>query len=143
WSGAHWQSHGVNAVILDDSPHCNGHNSHQIHFLQGNGLRLIPRDGNFTGKLHSGDGAGALAVLTGEAGSGSGQFRLTVYADDWEMAAAVGGWETTFPYAYGTYQWMIDKCAVESAWLHTWKLDAALDNPDFNGDTFTPTYGTY
>ena len=143
WTGAHWQAHGVNGVILDDSPHCNGHNSHQIHFLSGNGLRIIPRDGNFTGKLHSGDGAGALAVLTGEANSGNGQFRLTVYADDWEMAAAVGGWETTFPYAYGTYQWMIDKCSVESAWLHTWKLDAALNNPDFNGDTFTPTYGTY
>jgi hypothetical protein len=143
WTGAHWQSHGVNGVILDDSPHCNGHNNHQIHFLQGNGLRLIPRDANFTGKLHSGDGSGALAVLTDEANSGNGQYRITVYADDWEMAAAVGGWETTFPYAYGTYQWMIDKCSTESAWLHTWKLDAALNNPDFNGDTFTPTYGTY
>ncbi len=143
WSGAHWQSHGVNGVILDDWPHCNGHNSHQIHFLQGNGLRIIPRDGNFTGKLHSGDGAGALAILTGEANSGSGQYRITVYADDWEMAAAVGGWQNTFPYAFGTYQWMIDKCSTESAWLHTWKLDAALGNPDFNGDTFTPTYGTY
>ncbi len=143
WSGAHWQAHGINGVILDDSPHCNGHNSHQIHYLAGNGLRIIPRDGNFTGKLHSGDGTGALAVLTGEANSGSGQYRLTVYADDWEMAAAVGGWETTFPYAFGTYQWMIDKCSTESAWLHTWKLDDALNNPDFAGDTFTPTYGTY
>ncbi len=143
WTGAHWQDHGINGVILDDWPHCNGHNSHQIHFLQGNGLRMIPRDGNFTGKLHSGDGAGALAVLTGEAGSGSGKYRITVYADDWEMSAAVGGWESTFPYAYGTYQWMIDKCSTESAWLHTWKLDAAISNADFNGDTFTPTYGTY
>jgi hypothetical protein len=143
WSGAHWQAHGINGVILDDSPHCNGHNSHQIHFLQGNGLRLIPRDGNFTGKLHTGDGAGALAVLTGEAASGNGQFRLVTYADDWEMAAGVGGWETTFPNAQTTYQWMIQKCAIESAWLHTWKLDPALNNPDFNGDTFKPTYGTY
>ena len=143
WTGAHWQAHGINGIILDDSPHCNGHNNHQIHYLQGNGLRLIPRDGNFTGKMHAGDGAGALAVLTGEANSGSGQFRLTVYADDWEMAAAVGGWETTMPNALPTYQWMIGKCSTESAWLHTWKLDAALNNPDFNGDTFTPTYGTY
>lgn len=143
WSGAHWQAHGINGVILDDSPHCDGHNNHQIHFLSGNGLRLIPRDGNFTGKLHAGDGAGALAVLTGEAGSGSGQYRITVYADDWEMAAAMGGWQTTMPYAQGTYQWIINKCSTESSWLHTWKLDAALNNADFNGDTFTPKYGTY
>ncbi len=143
WSGAHWQANGVHGVILDDWPHCNGHNKHQIHFLQGNGLRIIPRDGDFTGKLHTGDGAGALAILSGEAGSGSGQYRITVYADDWEMAAAVGGWQNTFPNALGTYRWMIDKCATESAWIHTWKLDAALVNPDFNGDTFTPTYGTY
>lgn len=143
WSGAHWQAHGVDGVVVDDWPHCAGHNPHQIHFLQGNGLRLIPRDSDFTGRLHSGDGAGALAILTNEANSGVGQYRITVYADDWEMAAAVGGWETTFPYAFGTYQWIIDKCATESAWLHTWKLDAALGNPDFNGDTFTPTYGTY
>jgi hypothetical protein len=143
WSGAHWQAQGVNGVILDDWPHCAGHNKHQIHFLQGNGLRIIPRDGDFTGKLHSGDGAGALAILTGEANSGTGQYRITVYADDWEMAAAVGGWQNTFPYALGTYQWMIDKCSTESAWLSTWKLDAALGNPNFGGDTFTPTYGTY
>jgi hypothetical protein len=143
WSGAHWQGNGVGAVILDDWPHCAGHDKHRIHFLQGNGLRIVPRDGDFTGKLHTGDGAGALAILAGEAAGPNGQYRITVYADDWEMAAAVGGWENTFPYAIGTYRWMIDKCATESAWIHTWKLDPALANPDFNGDTFTPTYGTY
>lgn len=143
WSGAHWQANGVGAVILDDWPHCAGHDKHRIHFLQGNGLRIVPRDGDFTGKLHTGDGAGALAILAGEAGGPNGQYRITVYADDWEMAAAVGGWENTFPMALGTYRWMIDKCATESAWIHTWKLDPALANADFNGDTFTPTYGTY
>lgn len=143
WSGAHWQANGVGGIILDDSPHCNGHNKHQIHFLQGNGLRIIPRDGDFTGKLHTGDGQGALNILVNEANSGVGQFRLTVYADDWEMAAEVAGWQTTFPNALETYLWMIDKCSVESAWLSTWKLDPALTNPNFNGDTFTPTYGTY
>ena len=143
WSGAHWQANGIGAVILDDWPHCAGHNKHQIHSLQGNGLRIIPRDGDFTGKLHTGDGQGALNILVNEANSGVGQFRITVYADDWEMAAEVAGWQTTYPNALETYLWMIDKCQVESAWLSTWKLDAALANPNFNGDTFTPTYGTY
>lgn len=143
WSGSHWQAHGVNGVILDDYPHCAGHDNHRIHFLQGNGLRIIPRDGNFTNKLHTGDGAGALQVLTDLANSGLGQYRIALYADDWEMAAEMGNWENVFPNALETYQWMIDKCQTESAWLHTWKLDAALANPDFNGDTFSPTYGTY
>ena len=143
WSGAHWQANGIGAVILDDWPHCNGHNKHQIHTLAGNGLRIIPRDGDFTGRLHTGDGAGALAILVDEANSGVGQFRLTVYADDWEQAAEVAGWENTFPFALDTYLWMLDKCSTESAWLSTWKLDPAVANPNFNGDTFTPTYGTY
>jgi hypothetical protein len=143
WSGAHWQDHGVNAIILDDSPHGAGVDKDQIHYLSGNGLRIVLRDGDFTGKLHAGDGAGALATLQGLAASGIGQYRLVTYADDWEMAAAVGGWQNTMPFALGTYQWMIDKCATESAWLHTWKLDAALGNADFNGVTFVPGTGTY
>ncbi len=142
-TSSHWQAHGINGVILDDWPHLQGHDNHQIHTMYGTGLRLIPRDADFTGKLHSGDGAGALAVLSGLAGSGLGTYRLVTYADDWEMAAGMGNWATDFPYAYGTYQWMIDKCATESAWLHTWKLDPALGNPNFNGDTFTPTNATY
>lgn len=143
WSGAHWQSNGFGAVILDDWPHCAGHNKHQIHVLQGNGLRIVPRDGDFTGRLHTGDGAGALQILVDEANSGVGAFRITVYADDWEQAAEVAGWETTFPFALDTYLWMINKCATESAWLSTWKLDPAVANPNFTGATFTPTYGTY
>lgn len=142
-SSSHWQAHGINGVILDDWPHLQGHDNHQIHTLSGTGLRLIPRDADFTGKMHAGDGAGALAVLTGLAGSGLGTYRLVSYADDWEMAAEMGNWATDFPFALDTYLWMIDKCQTESAWLHTWKLDPALGNANFNGDTFTPTHGTY
>ncbi len=143
WSGAHWQANGIQAVVLDDWPHCAGHSKNRIHTLQGNGLRIIPRDGDFTGRILSGDGAGALGLLTDLANSGVGQYRITVYADDWEMAAEVAGWESVFPFGLDTYDWMIGKCQSESAWLHTWKLDPAIANSDFNGDTFTPTYGTY
>jgi hypothetical protein len=143
FTGNHWQAHGINAVILDDSPHCNGHDAHRIHTVAANGLRIIPRDGYFTGRMHVGDGAAALAVLTGLADSGVGQYRLVTYADDWEQAAEMGNWANDYPFALDTYLWMIDKCQTESAWLHTWKLDPAINNADFNGDTFTPVNSTY
>ncbi|MBI5835939.1 MAG: T9SS type A sorting domain-containing protein [Candidatus Eisenbacteria bacterium] len=144
WMGDNFGGHGVNAVILDDDIHGQGYDNHQIHTMAGTGLRVILRDSNFTGKLHAGDGAGALAILTGLAGSGQGTFRLVTYGDDWEMAAGMGNWATDMPYAYGTYLWMINKCQAEAAWLHTWKLDAALDNPNFAGNpSMNVTYGTY
>ncbi len=144
WIGDNWTPHGVNGVILDDDLHGMGYDNHQIHTLNGTSLRVILRDSDFTGKMHAGDGAGALAVLQSLASSGSGTYRIVVYADDWEMAAAVGGWEVTMPYAKGTYDWMIDKCVSESSWLHTWKLADALNNPNFNGSsTMNVTDGTY
>src|SRR5205814_9438503 len=105
--------------------------------------RIIPRDSDFNGLMNGGDGAGALTVLTNLASNGTGTYRLVTYADDWEQAAEIGNWATDYPFALDTYLWMIDKCATESAWLHTWKLDPALDNPNFNGDTFTPVNATY
>ncbi|MCP4573491.1 MAG: hypothetical protein GY838_14130 [bacterium] len=143
WIGDNWQSHGVNGVILDDSPHLSGHDNHQIHTLSGTGLRLIPRDRDFTGNIIGGNGQAALDVLTGLASSGLGEFRIVVMAEDWEAVAEMGGWATATPNARETYDWFVQKCADESAWLSTWKLADALSHADFNGDTFTPTPGTY
>ena len=144
YSGDHWTNHGVQAVILDDWPHGQGYDNHQIHTIAGSSLRVILRDGNFTGKMHAGDGAGALQILTDLANNPVGPFRIVTYADDWEMAAEVAGWENTFPFALDAYEWMIDKCRTESAWLSTWKLADALGNPNFNGSgSMAPTYGTY
>ncbi|UCF78913.1 MAG: T9SS type A sorting domain-containing protein [Candidatus Eiseniibacteriota bacterium] len=144
WLGDNWTLHGVNAVILDDDVHGIGYDNHQIHTLNGTSLRVVLRDSDFTGKMHGGDGTGALAVLQALAAGGIGTYRIVVYADDWEMAAAMGGWEDVMPYAKGTYDWMIDKCVSESSWLHTWKLADALSNPNFNGSsTMNVTNGTY
>jgi hypothetical protein len=144
WLGDNWTTHGVNAVILDDDVHGSGYDKNQIHTLNGTSLRIVLRDSDFTGKMHAGDGAGALASLQALAAAGTGTYRIVVYADDWEMAAAMGGWEVTMPFAKGTYDWMIDKCVSESSWLHTWKLADALSNPDFNGSTtMGVTNGTY
>jgi hypothetical protein len=133
----------VYGVILDDSPHLAGHDNHQIHTLSGTGLRLIPRDRNFTGNIIGGNGQAALDVLTGLAGTGLGEFRIVVMAEDWEAVAEIGSWAGDTPNAKETYDWFVNKCSEESAWLSTWKLADALGNPNFNGDTFTPAPGTY
>jgi hypothetical protein len=143
WIGDNWQNHGVNGVILDDDVHLAGHDNHRIHTLSGNGLRLIPRDRDFTGNIIGGNGQSALNILTGLAGGGLGQYRIAVFAEDWEAASEMGGWASIVPNAVETYEWMINKCATESAWLSTWKLSDALSNSDFNGDTILINPGTY
>ncbi len=138
WIGDNFQGHGVWGVILDDDVHLTGHDNHQIHTAT-NGLRLVPRDRTFTGNIIGGNGQGSLDILTGLAGSGVGEFRIAVFAEDWEAASEMGGWATIVPNAVETYEWFINKCSTESAWLSTWKLADALTNPNFNGDTFDPT----
>ena len=143
WIGDNWQAHGVYGVILDDDVHLTGHDNHQIHTLAANGLRLIPRDRTFTGNIVGGNGQGSLDILTGLAGSGVGEYRIAVLAEDWEAIGELGGWATITPNAKETYDWFVGKCSTESAWLHTWKLSDALSNPDFVGDTMDLTPGTY
>ncbi len=134
---------GVWAIILDDDIHLAGHDNHQIHYLNGSTLRLIPRDNDFTGKLHAGDGGGALNNLVGMANNSSGPYRIAVYADDWEMAAEMGEWASSMPNALDAYEWIIQQCHLESSWLSTWKLTDAVVSPNFNGVGVTPAYGTH
>ncbi len=143
WIGDNWQGHGVDGVILDDDVHLAGHDNHQIHTLSSNGLRLVPRDRAFTGNIIGGNGQAALDILTGLAAGGFGQYRIAVFAEDWEAATEMGGWASIVPNAVETYEWMINKCSTESAWLHTWKLADALANGDFNGDSISVNPGTY
>ncbi|MCD6595762.1 T9SS type A sorting domain-containing protein [bacterium] len=133
----------IDAIILDDNVHCTGYDNHQIHHISGTGLQVICRDDNFTGRLHAGDGAGAMSILEGLAGGSDGDYRIVVYADDWEMAAEMGEWATSMPNAKETYDWMIEQCNSNSAWLHVWKLTDAILNANFNGTTFSPVYGSH
>ena len=139
-----WTSHGVWAVILDDDVHCQGYDNHQIHQFDGHSLKVIPRDRSFTGNIVGGNGAAALQILTDLNNSGLGDYRIALYAEDWEAAAEMGSWASATPGTKETYDWFIGKCSEESAWIDVWKVADAVSNPDFNGSaTFTPTYGTY
>jgi hypothetical protein len=137
-------SHGVWAVILDGDVHGQGYETHQIHTIAGSSLKVMLRDRDFTGKIVGGNGAGALQVLTNLANSGVGDYRIALYAEDWEAVAEMGSWAGSTPFAKETYDWFINKCAAESAWLHVWKVADALSNPNFQGSTsMNLTYGTY
>ncbi|RKZ31691.1 hypothetical protein DRQ33_06905, partial [bacterium] len=133
----------IDAIILDDIVHCAGYDNHQIHNISGTGLQVICRDDNFTGRLHAGDGAGAMSILEGLAASPDGDYRIVVYADDWEMAAEIGEWASSMPNAKETYDWFVEQCNINSSWLNVWKLTDAILNPNFNGTTFTPIYGSH
>lgn len=136
--------HGVWAVILDDDVHGQGYDSHQIHQLAGSSLKVMLRDRNFTGNIVGGNGAGALQILTDLANSGVGDYRIALFAEDWEAVAEMGSWASATPYAKETYDWFVNKCSAESAWLHVWKVADAVANPNFSGvSSMNVTYGTY
>jgi len=139
-----WESHGVWAVILDDDVHCQGYDNHQIHTISGSTLKVIPRDRSFTGNIVGGNGSAALQILTDLANSGVGEYRFALYAEDWEAAAEMGSWAGDTPNAKETYDWFINKCSAESAWINVWKVADAVSNPDFQGSaSMNLTYGTY
>jgi hypothetical protein len=139
-----WESHGIWAVILDDDVHCQGYDNHQIHQFSGSTLKVFPRDRNFTGNIVGGNGATALQILTDMDNSGFGDYRIALYAEDWEAVAEMGSWASATPNAKETYDWFINKCSAESAWISVWKVADAVANPNFNGSSsFNVTYGTY
>ncbi len=137
-------SHGVWGVILDDDVHGQGYDSHQIHTIAGSSLKAMLRDRNFTGNIVGGNGAGALQILADLANSGVGDYRIALFAEDWEAVAEMGSWASSTPNAKETYDWIINKCAAESAWIHVWKVADAVSNPGFQGSSsMNVTYGTY
>lgn len=142
WPGDDFLPHGVWSVILDDDVHLSGWDNHQIHSLS-NGLRVIPRDRDFTGNIVGGNGQASLDILSGLANSGVGDFRLAVFAEDWEAVGEIGFWRDVTPQAKETYDWFIGKVASEP-WIQAWRLDDAVQNPNFNGASIAQLgTGTY
>ena len=138
WLGDNWAQHGIEAVILDDTPHLNGSSNLKIHWMNngsGVNLRVIPINNDFVGKMmYDLDGAKNLV-------SSTGQYGIAVYGTDWEVAAEMNEHhDTNFLDNYENMIW----------WLHdnypgvnAWKLDQAIYNSDFDGNTAEITPGTY
>jgi len=138
WLGDNWTQHGVEAVILDDAPHCDTGSNLKIHWMNnssGVDLRVIPINNNFVGQMHY-DADGAKNLI-----NNTGQYGIAVYGTDWEVAAEMN--EHYDEWFLENYQNVLGYCADNYPAINVWKLDAALDNADFNGEGLEITNGTY
>ncbi len=138
WLGDNWTQFGVEAVILDDTPHLNGVSNTKIHWMSngsGVNLRVIPINNDFVGKLmYDLDGAKNLVASTG-------QYGIAVYGTDWEVAAEMNEHhDTNFLDNYENFIWW---CHDNYPAINVWKLDSAIYNSDFNGTYVDITPGTY
>ena len=88
-------------------------------------LRIIPIDNDFVGMMHY-DADNAKNHI-----SSTGQYGITVYGTDWEVAAEMNEHhETSFLDNYESVMWY---CYDNYPGVNVWKLDNALNNADFNG----------
>jgi len=138
WLGDNWQQHGVEAIILDDYIHCPGADNKKIHYMNnddGINLRVIPIDNDFVGMVHYDADAAKNHI------SSTGQYGITVYGTDWEVAAEMNEHsDTSFLDNYESIMWY---CYDNYPAVNIWKLDAALYNSDFNGSGIDVQNGTY
>ena len=138
WIGDNWQQHGVDAVILDDYIHCPGSDNKKIHWMnneEGINLRIIPIDNEFVGMMHYDADAAKNHI------SSTGDFGITVYGTDWEVAAEMNEHhETSF---LDNYEGVIWYCYDNYPAINIWKLDDALNNSNFNGTQIDVQNGTY
>ncbi|MCD6101791.1 MAG: T9SS type A sorting domain-containing protein [Candidatus Cloacimonetes bacterium] len=138
WLGDNWTQHGVEAVILDDWPHCSGYSNSKIHWMNnGSGitLRVIPINNEFVGKFWN-DPDGAKNMI-----ANTGQYGIIVYGTDWEVAAEMNEHHNT--YLLDNYESVIWYCHDNYPAIEAWKLGQALDNTDFNGSEIDIVNGTY
>ncbi|HNW99825.1 MAG TPA: Ig-like domain-containing protein [Candidatus Cloacimonadota bacterium] len=138
WIGDNWRQHGVEAVILDDWPHCSGYSNSKIHWMNngmGINLRVIPINGDFVGKMMY-DASGAKNMIWN-----TGMYGLTVYGTDWEVASEMNQHNNTF--FLDNYENVVWWCHDNYPAVQGWKLDTALSNANFNGQGIEITPGNY
>ena len=138
WLGDNWQQHGVWGVVLDDWPHLNGYDNSKIHWMNngsGVNLRVIPINNSFVGNMHYNATAAKNQIAS------MGQFNICVYGTDWEVAAEMNEHDGTF--FLDNYEDVLWYCHDNYPAVNVWKLEDAIQNPDFNGSGAEITPGTY
>jgi len=138
WLGDNWEQHGVWGVVLDDGPHLNGYDNSKIHWMNnglGVSLRVIPINNNFVGNVMYDANAAKNQI------AGTGQYGIVVYGTDWEVSAEMNEHDGSgFLDNYDNILWY---CHDNYPAVNVWKLEDAIQNPDFNGSTASLTKGTY
>ena len=138
WLGDNWEQHGVWGVVLDDGPHLNGYDNSKIRWMNngsGVSLRVIPINNNFVGNVMYDANAAKNQI------SSTGQFGIAVYGTDWEVVAEMNEHDgTDFLDNYENILWY---CHDNYPAVNVWKLEDAIQNPDFNGSGANLTKGTY
>lgn len=138
WLGDNWTQNGVWGVVLDDGPHLNGYDNRKIHWMNnGSGvdLRVIPINNTFVGNMHY-DANAAKSLI-----ASMGQYNICVYGTDWEAAAEMNEHDGTF--MLDNYESVLWYCHDNYPGINVWKLEDAIQNPDFNGTGADLTNGTY
>ncbi|MEZ5199276.1 MAG: hypothetical protein R2764_23710 [Bacteroidales bacterium] len=138
WLGDNWEQHGVWGVVLDDGPHLNGYDNRKIHWMNngsGISLRVIPINNTFVGNMHY----NATAAKNQIASIGSDN--ICVYGTDWEVAAEMNEHDGTF--FLDNYEDVLWYCHDNYPGINVWKLEDAIQNPNFNGSGANITKGTY
>ena len=138
WLGDNWEQHGVWGVVLDDTPHLNGYDNRKIHWMNngsGASLRVIPINNSFVGNVMYDATAAKNQIAS------MGQYNICVYGTDWEVSAEMNEHDgTAFLDNYENILWY---CHDNYPGVNVWKLDDAIQNPDFNGTSASLTKGTY
>ncbi len=138
WIGDNWEQHGVWGVVLDDTPHLNGYDNRKIHWMNngsGVNLRVIPINNDFVGNVMYDVNAAKNQIAS------MGQYNICVYGTDWEVSAEMNEHDgTNFLDNYENILWY---CHDNYPGVNVWKLDDAIQNPDFNGSNANLTKGTY
>ncbi|MCD4696977.1 MAG: hypothetical protein K8S16_12140 [Bacteroidales bacterium] len=138
WLGDNWEQHGVWGVVLDDGPHLNGYDNRKIHWMNngsGVSLRVIPINNSFVGNMHYDATAAKNQIAS------MGQYNICVYGTDWEVAAEMNEHDGTF--FLDNYENVLWYCHDNYPGVNVWKLEDAIQNPDFNGTGANITPGTY
>lgn len=142
-----WDRAGIEAVVLDDDPHGlqlqPGTQRHEIwEAEEPAGLKVFFRDAAFSGWMHfDSDIHQNIIPYFASFANATPQEQYILYADDWEMAAGVAGWDEYFPNAFRIYQETI-RYIGSHPWIESVRLSDLLDSVQTAG-SFDITEGTY
>ncbi len=140
WLGDNWTDFGIEAVILDDWPHCENLTEPRTKITwmnNGSGivLRVIPINGSFTGNVNYDPDAAKSQIASTDYNN------IVVYGTDWEVVAEMNEHHNTD--RLENYTNVLWYCHDNYPGVQVWKLDEAINNSNFDQSGIDLVKGTY